>query len=518
MTAPARRRPALSSSSSPEDVVRSSVSHDVVFGLVGYAGAGPGWVATHLKSQLSAQGFKPIQVKLSELITDAATKLDFPRIAFEGSKIERTSALQDGGTLLRRKLTDSITAAMAIRKIRAERMASKRPAGRPLAFVLDQLKHPKEAELLRRVYGSSFYLISVICRDETRRRRLRIKYGTHTDEDIERLIERDAADVVSEGQQVRKTLHLGDFFVNNDSEGPTGDSDPLARDLARLVHIVTGNLIVRPNRDERGMHAAWSASLRSSCLSRQVGASLLDADGNLLAVGTNDAPRAGGGLYEEGASPDHRCFKDGGHCRNDTSKEELYCQIYEELSRAGLLSGDASADLVRGRLEATGVRDLIEFSRAVHAEMDALITLARTGHASARNATLYCTTYPCHSCARHIIAAGIREVVYVEPYPKSMTAHLHRDAIADASQSPRATPEGPALVRFRLFSGVAPRRFASLFEEREELKRDGRLVLAERGRARHRDPVLDKSFLELEEKVAGIAEEAERRKGDLWNG
>jgi deoxycytidylate deaminase len=29
-------------------------------------------------------------------------------------------------------------------------------------------------------------------------------------------------------------------------------------------------------------------------------------------------------------------------------------------------------------------------------------------------------SFPCHMCARHIIATGLREVVYIEPYPKSV--------------------------------------------------------------------------------------------------
>lgn len=43
------------------------------------------------------------------------------------------------------------------------------------------------------------------------------------------------------------------------------------------------------------MYSAYAASLQSACLSRQVGAALLDDEGNLLAVGKNDVPKSGGG-------------------------------------------------------------------------------------------------------------------------------------------------------------------------------------------------------------------------------
>ena len=68
--------------------------------------------------------------------------------------------------------------------------------------------------------------------------------------------------------------------------------------------------------------------------------------------------------------------------------------------------------------------DLIEFSRTVHAEMAAIVDAARRG-VSVQDCNLYTTTFPCHECAKHIVAAGIRRVVYIEPYPKSQALSLH---------------------------------------------------------------------------------------------
>lgn len=61
---------------------------------------------------------------------------------------------------------------------------------------------------------------------------------------------------------------------------------------------------------------------------------------------------------------------------------------------------------------------------ADHAEMAALMSCARSG-GSPVDGTLYCTTFRCHNCAKHIVAAGIRSVVYVEPYPKSKAKDLY---------------------------------------------------------------------------------------------
>ncbi len=60
------------------------------------------------------------------------------------------------------------------------------------------------------------------------------------------------------------------------------------------------------------------------------------------------------------------------------------------------------------------IMDIIEFGRMIHAEMSALTDAARLGR-STKDATLYCTTYPCHLCAKHIVAAGIMRVVFLLP-------------------------------------------------------------------------------------------------------
>ena len=99
--------------------------------------------------------------------------------------------------------------------------------------------------------------------------------------------------------------------------------------------------------------------------------------------------------------------------------------------------------------------NLTEFGRAVHAEAEAIIAAARTG-AIVRRGSLYVTTFPCHVCAKQIVAAGISEVTYIEPYPKSMATDLHEDSV-------RIDGESQNRVRFKPFVGVAPRCFPRLF-------------------------------------------------------
>ncbi len=102
--------------------------------------------------------------------------------------------------------------------------------------------------------------------------------------------------------------------------------------------------------------------------------------------------------------------------------------------------------------------DLLEFGRVIHAEMSAISDAARLG-VPVKGATLYSTTFPCHICAKHIVAAGIERVVFLEPYPKSYAKELHADSIEiEGSEEERK-------VKFVPFMGISPFRYRDFFEK-----------------------------------------------------
>lgn len=104
------------------------------------------------------------------------------------------------------------------------------------------------------------------------------------------------------------------------------------------------------------------------------------------------------------------------------------------------------------------VMDLIEFGRIIHAEMSAICDAARNG-SPIKGSTLYCTTFPCHLCAKHIVASGVVKVVYLEPYPKSYAQQLHNDSIEIDSIDENGK------VKFQPFIGISPFRYLDLFEK-----------------------------------------------------
>ncbi len=206
----------------------------------------------------------------------------------------------------------------------------------------------------------------------------------------------------------------------------------------------------------------------------------------MLATGCNDVPKANGGLYTAAdTSRDWRCYNwKGGECWNDHHKTRIRDDIELVLASAEIRSilknAGIQRDLTPEELSIIGeqisrktrLRHLLEFSRAVHAEMDAIISVARKGSVSLQGGSLFTTTFPCHNCARHIVAAGIATVYYIEPYEKSLALDLHSDSIVG---DPTNQEKGGSKVQFLHFEGIAPRQYQRLFTPAVDRKVGGRL-------------------------------------------
>src|SRR5690606_3622822 len=114
------------------------------------------------------------------------------------------------------------------------------------------------------------------------------------------------------------------------------------------------------------------ASANSACLSRQVGASVTDLAGEVLSVGWNDVPSPKGGLYADiSEENDYRCWNLGGVCANDREKDTLAEEILAALGE--LVSPEKHAEAKQVIRKSGRLNSLIEFSRAIHAEMHAII-------------------------------------------------------------------------------------------------------------------------------------------------
>ena len=134
--------------------------------------------------------------------------------------------------------------------------------------------------------------------------------------------------------------------------------------------------------DNRFMDMTNLVSTWSSCIRRQVGA-IIVRDKRILTTGYNGAPAGVESCKDKG-----QCLRINQNIPSGTRQEMCY---------------------------------------AVHAEQNAICQAAKLG-LSLDGATLYCTHQPCTICARLIINAGIKKVVYDQGYPDEFSLELFKEA------------------------------------------------------------------------------------------
>lgn len=390
------------------------------------------------------------------------------------------------------------------------------------AFIIDSLKHPDEVEKLREIYPSGFYMFVVNESEESRTKYL-IEHKNIGKDDALELIRRDMEETFPYGQHTRAVFELADFHLTanvhiDTSNITTAQTNILKPQIDRILDLIFGNPFITPTFDEYAMFMAYSSGLRSADLSRQVGA-VITKDFDIVATGSNDVPRYGGGQYwpneQYQDSQNGRDFARG----FDSNKIELQ-RIINEITNIFTYDGknqqeqETAKEQSRQALLNSSLKDLTEYGRPVHAEMAAITSCARNGIAT-KDTTLYCSTFPCHNCAKHIISSGIKKVVYIEPYPKSRTLELYNDSITLTNEKNKVT--------FCEFVGIGPRRFYDLFSLRlstgSRIYRksdDGHCVKWTSQNARVRCQMLSTSYID-KETLEALKWEQNKNKGRKTN-
>jgi deoxycytidylate deaminase len=479
---------------------------ELIFAFVAPVGTDAETVATNLDSQLREFGFSSEVTKISSQIPAYCKLFGVEMEELDtADEAARIRANMGAGNALNAKCSDlldsvelvsnSVLALAAVLAINGSRVALTPSDAESVssfekkAHILLTLKRPGEINLLRKIYGAGLYVIALFATEEERlaylQNRKHLSEGDATD-----LVRKDEDDKAPGGQRTRDAFHLADLFLH------VGNGMQQERiwkgELGRFLDLIFSHPYHTPSIEEEAMFFAHAAALRSAQLGRQVGAAIVNQRGELLAVGCNEVPKAGGGQYR---------FEDRDDCRdhilgrdsNDKRKREILEEILEVLP-----DEEAEDPEFRKKLEGTSIFSITEFGRAMHAEMEAILSCARKG-ISPVGATLYTTTFPCHNCARHVIGSGIMRVVYVEPYPKSQAVKLHGDAI----QAPQPDGEDCSKkVIFEPFVGISPRRYAELFTTRSsfqgveiERKKNGLVFPWRRLKSQLRSPLHAASYI-----------------------
>jgi len=125
---------------------------------------------------------------------------------------------------------------------------------------------------------------------------------------------------------------------------------------------------MRPSKDQYFLEIAKVVATRATCTRRAVGCVITDNNGYVLSTGYNGVPRG----FE--------------HC---------------------------TVNPCPGANSPSGTN--LDACQALHAEANAIARLEKPFSAE----TLYCTTAPCMSCTKLVLATGIKRIVFDEDYPSS---------------------------------------------------------------------------------------------------
>lgn len=317
-------------------------------------------------------------------------------------------------------------------------------------LVFDGIRNPKEVEFFRNHYPN-FFLFTVWSPQDERWERVKEDYNGDQNQ-FEEDDNRDKNGDVKFGQQVQLCVDQADLVLRNDERhnGSTAQR-ALEQKIKQYFELLNGETRRIPHLDEATMAVAYTFSLRSLCIKRQVGAAIVDYRGRLVASGFNENPE-----------PLDPCVKKFGYCYKDSIQNDhlikrieirpICPHCHEKVSSIKELDeGKKCPHCKKSFLKAYSPDRGMSFCTAMHAEQ---MALANAGRKDLENGTMYSTTFPCAQCAREIVYAGIKEVVYVEPYPDPVSERFLSDF---------------GNVRTRMFEGVKARAYERVFSKvREE--------------------------------------------------
>lgn len=451
--------------------METSERREAFFALIAPIGVDLESVSAALEQALKAVSYECNEIRLTNIFKDHSWYSNS-----YNTELERYSKLIKAGDSLckdsRRKDILALYGIAQLSKFKKQR--SEGPLPENVVHVFRQIKRVEEIKTLQEIYGRNILFLSCYSPRKDRVANL-VKKMLKTERGLSRSsLESKALEIISldedekddpNGQRVIECYPYADFVIDCTTH------NSLAESAGRLINIFFGNPFVSPTKDEYCSYIANAASYRSLDLSRQVGAAIFGDNCEVISMGCNEVPKAGGGTYWSGSSVDFRDYAIG-HDSNQKVREDMTRDALVRLQGKGWLSEkftDSTPDELvslafnekgndKGPLSSSMMKDIIEYGRMVHAEMNALADAARFRR-STIDSTLYCTTMPCHMCTKLIIAAGVTRVVYVQPYGKSLVEELFNDSVAIDDH-----PEG-IRVTFDSLKGVTPNGFKRAFHK-----------------------------------------------------
>lgn len=250
---------------------------------------------------------------------------------------------------------------------------------------------------------------------------------------------------------VKKCIEISDIHLFN-PRNEANNHNVLKAQLAWYLSLIKHPGLITPTPLERVMQIAFTAKMNSGCISRQVGAVVTDDSYSIKAVGWNDVAK--------GQVPCNlRSLKELENFSSDTT--------YSEYERNNLeFRAKAQSDLIKIQdLSKKGlnlsycfksIQNRIDdeknqvHTRSLHAEENAFLQLSKYGGVGIEGGKLFTTASPCELCAKKAYQLGIKEIVFIDPYPGIAIQH-----IISIGENP------PKLIQFR---GAVGKAYHQLYE------------------------------------------------------
>jgi len=280
-------------------------------------------------------------------------------------------------------------------------------------FIIDAFRNPYEVEYFKRRY-SEFYLVVIQRPADERRAVLKGPKSQMSSEAIEKLEEREKGYKEKRrknnignwvtSQNLDECFQKADYIIENTSQDSRSWSQ-LTYNLIRFMCLVKKPGCIPPSKDERNMQIAMSIKHNSGCLSRHVGAVVVDSKGYLLGIGWNNPP--------VGQVP----------CALRTGNELVDSPCPDRVAFSSSERGDVFTEHIGNRYtdkpycfkdEYGCISKKAELCRALHAEENAI---RQVNGKNLKGMTLYTTDSPCENCAKVIYQSNIGRIVYIEEYP-----------------------------------------------------------------------------------------------------
>ena len=318
-------------------------------------------------------------------------------------------------------------------------------------IVIDTIRNPYEAKYFKDRYAA-FNLVSINAPTEDRKKYLQDKYKFTVDQ-IKDLDQRESGDfsIVKKNannkcgtcqqdrkfqsgydkydelivSNVKRCIEISDIHIFNPRK-ESKNNNVLKSQLAWYLSLIKHPGLITPTPLERVMQIAFTAKMNSGCISRQVGAVVTDEHYSIKSVGWNDVAK--------GQVPCNlRSLEDLENFSSDTTYSEY--ERTNEKFRKG--ANEQYLKVIglgeKGRNLAycfKSIQNKIDdeknqvHTRSLHAEENAFLQLSKYGGVGIEGGKLFTTASPCELCAKKAYQLGIKEIIFIDPYPGIAIQHI----------------------------------------------------------------------------------------------